>query len=90
MGRPLDNEDFWGFAGDRFDWQNSPSGAASEVFADMYTGWVYSSWKIERDGDENPILDENGNQIITGYGQNRAKFMEYMSNWIEATIKNEN
>ena len=45
----------WGFAGGRWEWQRSSSGAASEEFADMYLGWVYGQWETNRG-----VLTEDG------------------------------
>ena len=42
--------DTWGFAGGRWEWQRSPSGDASEEFADMYLGWVYNQWEASPAG----------------------------------------
>ena len=88
MGRPPDGE-LWGFAGGRTAWQNSWSDHTSEVFADMYTGWVYDdSWEIALDENLEEKFDNNKDPIITFDGQNRLRFMRrYMSNWIEEAIK---
>ena len=42
-----DRNSTWGFAGGRWEWQRSISGAASEEFADMFLGWVYNRWETE-------------------------------------------
>jgi hypothetical protein len=39
-----------GFAGPRYNWQQSPSGAVGEEFADMFLGWTYNRWETNRDG----------------------------------------
>lgn len=69
---PGEEEVFWGFAGGHYDWQNSWSTHTSEVFADMFTGWVYDSWEEKRTGG------------LTDDGQDRKDFMDNkMPSWIK-------
>ena len=90
LGRPPEGS-LWGFAGSFSAWQNSTVDSAAEVFADMYTGWVYNKWEVKIDENDNPVTDGNGNPVLTTDGQNRASFMnKHMSDWIEVAIKNEN
>jgi hypothetical protein len=71
---PLDA--FWGFAGGRWDWQRSPSGATSEEFADMFLGWVYGQWE----------MDVTGSRLSQG-GQRRADFMNlFMGLWLDRQL----
>jgi hypothetical protein len=51
-----------GFAGPRYNWQQSPSGEPGEEFADMFLGWTYNRW-------------ETGNGGMTAAGQARAGWM---------------
>lgn len=51
--------DTWGYAGGRWEWQRSSSGAASEEFADMFLGWVYGAWEMDY---ESSTLSVDGQQ----------------------------
>jgi hypothetical protein len=80
LGRPPTGQS-WGFAGPFSKWQNSEVDSAAEVFADMYTGWVYDRWEV----------DETASDGLSDDGRVRRNFMEnHMSTWIEVAIRNEN
>lgn len=65
-----------GFAGGS-KWQYSPSITAGEIFADMFTGWVYNRWEV----------DANNSLTITA--QKRSDYMnENMPGWITDVILN--
>lgn len=40
----------YGFAGPRWNWQQSDDASAAEEFADMFLGWVYGRWENSVDG----------------------------------------
>lgn len=56
---------YYGFAGGFDQWQfgNSPGSENSEVFADMFIGWVYNQWEVGIDGN------------LTDLGSQREVFM---------------
>jgi hypothetical protein len=60
-----------GFAGPRYNWQQSPSGAPGEEFADMFLGWTYNRW-------------ETGAHGLKAAGQARADWMAArMPLWVD-------
>ncbi len=64
----------FGFAGGRWEWQRSPSGEASEEFADMFLGWVYGSW-------------EGSNGALSVDGQQRSDFMNtFMPTFVDRAV----
>jgi hypothetical protein len=36
--------EYWGFAGEGEDWQMGMTDGVGEVWADMFTGWVFDTW----------------------------------------------
>jgi hypothetical protein len=58
---------YFGFAGGWDEWQfgNSPNSENSEVFCDMFIGWVYGQWEV------NP----EDSTKLTDLGQRRESFM---------------
>jgi len=61
-----------GFAGPRYNWQQSSSGAHGEEFADMFLGWTYNRWEI---GPNGQLSDD---------GQARAGWMAVqMPLWVD-------
>ncbi|MEN8241353.1 MAG: hypothetical protein ABFS17_05490 [Chloroflexota bacterium] len=59
-----ERDPLYGFAGHRYNWQQSASGSAAEEFADMFLGWTYNTWEGDFDGLRAPE------------GQMRAEFMD--------------
>jgi hypothetical protein len=52
-----------GFAGPRYNWQQSSSDQPGEEFADMFLGWTYNRWERNPDGS------------LTGAGRSRAAWI---------------
>jgi len=60
----------FGFAGPRYNWQQSASSSYTEEFPDMFLGWSYSRWEEDGDG-------------LTVDGQARADWMnQRMKDWV--------
>jgi RHS repeat-associated protein len=76
LSRGADNDmEAYGFAGTLFGWQQSPSTASGEIFADMVIGWTYGRWETRIDGS------------LTDSGAARAQFMNSnMPGWISLVV----
>jgi hypothetical protein len=59
----------FGFAGPRYNWQQSASSSYTEEFADMFLGWSYNRWEEDSDG-------------LTVDGQARSDWMDRMQGWV--------
>jgi len=53
-----------GFKGGFESWQYSRQTTPSEIYADMFLGWVYNEWASKKEG------------VFTPLGQRRADFMD--------------
>jgi hypothetical protein len=65
-----------GFAGPRYNWQQSASGAPGEEFADMFIGWTYNRWETDPHGS------------LTVPGGSRADWMAaHMPLWVDLAAR---
>jgi hypothetical protein len=66
-----------GFAGPRYNWQQSGSGAPGEEFADMFLGWTYNRWETFPNGSLNRA------------GRGRSEWMaSHMPLWVNVVTSN--
>jgi RHS repeat-associated protein len=47
---PRRSDEYNGYAGDPYEWQQSESGAPGEEYADMFLGWTYDAWATDDAG----------------------------------------
>jgi RHS repeat-associated protein len=66
---------FGGFHGRYLEWQYSKENTSGQILADMFIGWIYNSWEVDRDG------------ILTDLATSRSDLMSYyMLIWISLCV----
>lgn len=70
------NGGWFGFAGGWENWQYGWANSSSEIFADMYIGWIYGSWDIQDINDPNDLGTKRKDYMGTIMTQVLATYTE--------------